>query len=248
LTATPDIIPSDLTLEIGDNLSPERFLAAVRAFFGYVKEVENLVAPEGEDVGWTVHVREGSSLIGMEPTPSMSANVVQLVYSRVEEGIRRLSAGDIDGAHLPEPALKHLRTLSEMTDGPRGVPTKLRLWVKKKPVSMEPEIGRAISEDWRADYSDYGTIEGRLETIQDYRTLEIRIRDVAFKSPVRCRFPEKMLPNVFDNFRKRVEVSGVIHFRKNGTPISIEVEDISRLPDDAELPTASDVKGILRIA
>jgi len=246
MSATPDIIPSDLTLEIGDNLSPERFLAAVRAFFGYVKEVEASISASHEDVSWTVHVREGSTLIGIEPSASASPPVVQLVYSRVEEGIKYLAAGDIDGAHLPEPALKHLRALSEMTDSMRANPTPIKLWVKKKPVVMDPQIGRVISEDWRSDYSDFGTIEGKLETIQDHGALEIRIRDVMYRAAVRCRFPESMLPIVFDSFRKRVEVSGIVHFRKNGTPISIDVEKLVRLPDDAELPTAFDVKGLLR--
>lgn len=63
---------------------------------------------------------------------------------------------------------------------------------------------------------------------------------------VRCYFPEELLPEVFDKFRKRVEVSGIIHYRRNGTPISIEAEHILALPDDSELPTAEDVKGILR--
>jgi hypothetical protein len=63
---------------------------------------------------------------------------------------------------------------------------------------------------------------------------------------VRCYFPEELLPSVFDTFRKRVEVSGVIHYRKNGTPVSIDAEQIIALPDDGELPTAEDVRGILR--
>jgi hypothetical protein len=62
---------------------------------------------------------------------------------------------------------------------------------------------------------------------------------------VRCYFPEELLPAVFDTFRKRVEVSSVIHYRKNGTPVSIEVEQILGLPDDSELPSAEDVRGIL---
>jgi hypothetical protein len=35
--ATSEQIPSDLTLEIGDDLSPERFIAAARAFFGTIE-------------------------------------------------------------------------------------------------------------------------------------------------------------------------------------------------------------------
>jgi hypothetical protein len=86
-----------------------------------------------------------------------------------------------------------------------------------------------------------------LETIQEsYGTLQFQIRDAILRMKVQCYFPEELLPDVFEKFRKRVEVSGVIHYRKNGTPISIEAEHVESLPDDSELPTARDVRGILR--
>ena len=129
----------------------------------------------------------------------------------------------------------------------KAAPVPIRLWVKKKPTSFEPAIASTIRENWRADYNDYGTIEGRLETIQEsYGSLQFHIRDTMLRQRVRCYFPENLLPEVFDRFRKRVEVSGVIHYRKNGSPVSIEAEHIIGLPDDAELPTAGDVRGILR--
>jgi hypothetical protein len=85
-----------------------------------------------------------------------------------------------------------------------------------------------------------------LETIQEsYGTLQLFIRDALLRQRVRCYFPEDMLPAVFEQFRKRVEVSGIIHYRKNGTPISIEAEHIIGLPDDSELPSFEDVRGIL---
>lgn len=248
MVALRENIPSDLTLEISEAISPERFLAAVRAFFGYIEEVGNAIKSEGENLSWTVRVREGSSLIGVDPTPSASRQLIENVYAKVEESIRHLDNGDIAGARLPDAALKHLLTLAEFAERPRIKSNPLQMWVRRKPVAMGHIIGRVIREDRQADYSDYGTIEGRLETIQDRGKLEIRIRDVMFRQVVSCHFTEEMLPEVFENFRKRVEVSGVIHFRKNGAPISIKVEEIVRLPDDSELPTATDVRGILGAA
>jgi hypothetical protein len=249
MPATPDQIPTDLTLEIGENLSPDRFMAAARAFFGYVQEVSHAVTPEGEPARWIVRVREGSALLAVAPNPSMPPEVARTVYARAERGLRHLINRDIEDSGLPEPALKHLRTLSEMTEaGPnKAPPVPIRLWVEKRPISLEPTVASVIREDWRADYSDFGTIEGRLETIQEsYGTLQFFICDAMLRQRVRCYFPEELLPEVFDKFRKRVEVSGIIHYRKNGTPVSIEAEHIVGLPDDSELPTAEDVRGILR--
>jgi hypothetical protein len=249
MPATPDQIPTDLTLEIGENLSPERFMAAARAFFGYVQAISDALAPNAEPIRWIVRVREGSALLAVDPSPSVPHEIVHLVYKRTERGIRHLIDHDIEDSGLPEPALKHLRTLSEMTEaGPnKAAPVPMRFWVEKRPINLEPIIASVIREEWRADYNDYGTIEGRLETIQEsYGTLQFYIRDALLRQRVRCYFPEVLLPAVFETFRKRVEVSGVIHYRKNGTPVSIEVEHILGLPDDNELPTAEDVRGILR--
>jgi len=103
----------------------------------------------------------------------------------------------------------------------------MRLWVKKKPTAMSADIGRVIAEDWRTEYSDFGTVEGRLETIQDKGTLLIYVRDPLFSSSVRCYFDEDLLPQVFECFRKRVEITGTIHYRRNGTPTSIDAASIT---------------------
>jgi hypothetical protein len=235
-------------MEIGEGLSPERFMAAARAFFGYVHELSEGLS-DGRPLQWIVRVREGSSLLAVDPTPSMPPEAARAVYARAERGIRHLINRNIEDSGLAEPALKHLRTLSEMTEaGPnKAAPVPIRIWIERKPLALEPAIASAIREDWRADYNDYGTIEGRLETIQEtYGSLQFFIRDTTLRQRVRCYFPEELLPSVFEKFRKRVEVSGVIHYRKNGTPISIEAEHITGLPDDSELPTAEDVRGILR--
>ena len=114
--------------------------------------------------------------------------------------------------------------------------------------SPDSGVARIIDEDWRADYNDFGTIEGRLETIQDRDgKLLLQVRDAMLRQNVRCYFAEEMLPAAFDMFRKRVEVTGIIHYRRNGSPISIEVSQIEKLPDDSELPTLDDVRGILRL-
>jgi hypothetical protein len=249
MPATPDQIPTDLTLEIGENLSPDRFMAAARAFFGYVQELSQALAPDREPARWIVRIREGSALLALDPSPNASPEVTEVIYARAERGIRHLIERDIENSGLPEPAFKHLRTLSEMTEaGPNKVPpVPIRLWIKRKPISLEPTIASTIRENWRADYNDYGTIEGRLETIQEsYGTLQFYIRDALLHQRARCYFPEELLPEVFHKFRKRVEVSGVIHYRKNGTPVSVEAEHIISLPDDSELPTAEEVRGILR--
>jgi hypothetical protein len=242
----PEDIPSDLTLEIGGNLSPDRFMAAARAFFGCVEEISKSVAPQGDEPGWIVRTREGSHLLGVDPAPGVRYAILKAVYAQVRHGVEQLAAGQIDTARLPDAAIRHLKALSELSDRPRRNPIQVRLWIEKQPNTIGHDIAKTILESWGEDYRDFGTIEGRLEAIQDRNALQIRVFDALLRQTVICHVTEDKLAEAFANFRKRVEVSGIIHYRRNGTPVSIDVESIDPLPDDDQLPSLDDVRGILR--
>lgn len=244
--ATPDQIPTDLTLEIGDGVKPDQFMAAARAFFGYVEEIAKAISPADEVLTWTVKVREGSSLLAVEAVPSAPAEIVQFVYVQAERGVRTVASGNVEDAGLTEGALRHLRTLSELTEGPRSAPLPVKIWIKKKPIQVDPTIAQAIREEWREDYRDYGTVEGRLKAIEDQGSLRLLVRDPLLGQAIRAYFPEALLQDAFASFRKRVEVTGLIHYRRNGTPISIDASHIAALPDDDELPSPEEVRGLLR--
>jgi hypothetical protein len=243
--AKPEQILTDLTLEIDANVTPEQFMAAARAFFGSIEETAKSIAPEGIAPKWRVQVSEGSNLVALEPMPTTPPAVIEAVLTRFDKGVRQLAEGNLEASRLPEAALKHLKTLSELSEVRKNrVPMKL--WVRRRPVPVGDEIARVIREDWRTDYRDYGSVEGRLTVIQDGATIQLLLKDEWLKQTVRCYVPEEKLSEAFAAFRKRVEVFGVIHFRRNGTPISVDVERIEPLPDDSELPTAEDVRGILK--
>ncbi len=247
MTATPDIIPSDLTLEITENLSPERFMEAARAFFGYIKEIGHDLATEGEEPKWIVSVKEGSTLLAVDPIPNIPTEIIQAVYSKAQIGVERLRSGNVNDSGLSEAAMKHLRILSELAEGSEDKPNPIRLWVKHKPVEVSTKIADVIREDWRTDYTDYGTIEGKLESIKDKEgSLQLQIRDALMKQVVRCYVPEELLDETFKSFRKRVEVYGEIHYRRNGTPVSIHAAKIEQLPDDDQLPSLEAVRGIFQ--
>ncbi len=243
--ATPEQIPSDLTLEIGENLPPDQFLAAVRHFLAYVEEMAKFVAPSGGAADWLVRVKEGSNLIGIDPGPKAQIVPVRMLYRAMDQGMRAVSTQGVEASKFPDGALRHLRALSEMGQGPKGKPLPLRLWIERRPTIIGKEIAQAIREDWKSDYKDYGTIEGDLETIQDRGSLQIRVRDQLLKQSVQCLVPEEMLKEIFENFRRRVEIYGLIHYRRNGHPISIAVDRIDPLPPDVDLPTLIDVRGIM---
>lgn len=243
--ATPDQIPTDLTLDIEDDLAPEEFVAAVRNFFGYIKEITESQEGDGSKITWKVKVKEGSNLVGLTPVDAAPKSRLAMVYRKVSYGIDALSRGEVRGAGLSEKAITHLKGLSDIA-GKSTTKNGVRIWVERRPVAIGGGISKAIREDWESDYYDFGSVEGRLEFIQDADdSIKIRIKDFLFDKPIKCVISEDKLDQVLANFRRRVELEGRIHYRRDGTPISIEADVIDALPEDEDLPTADDVRGIL---
>jgi len=245
--AKPEEIPTDLTLDIGGDIAPDDFVSAVRNFFGYVREIVESQEGDGTKIEWAVKVKEGSSLIGLEPATSAPMSRLAMIYNKVNYGFEAMARGDVRGAGLSEKALGHLKSLSEIGGRSPNSPN-MRVWVRREPQSVTSGIAKVIKESWQSDYHDYGTIEGRLEAIQDASgSLKIGIKDYLYPKAITCVVPEEMIETVFANFRKRVELTGRIHYRRDGTPISIEAGEIDTLPEDADLPSAADVRGILSL-
>lgn len=242
--ATADEIPTDLALEIGADFEPKKFLAVARAFFGLVERVTNF-ADAGQRLEWHVKVREGSNIIALAPVPTALSSETTAAYGRMEAATKALAAGDLGAATLDDGALDFAKKLSELTRSDSG-PVPMRIWVRREPILFGSEIAEFIREEARAAYWDFGTLEGTLNAIQDASgSLELKVRDPLWSRAIKCLVSEAMLPLAMENFRNRVELGGEIQYRPNGTPFCIRVERLERIPDDSELPSIDDVRGLL---
>lgn len=246
--AKAKVIPTDLTLDITGDISPDEFVSAVRNFFGYIKEITDAQQSGDTSISWTVKVKEGSSLVGLEPSAGAPSSHLAMIYNQASYGVTALSEGNVHGAGLNEKAIDHLKSLSEI--GKKSpVRPQLKMWVRKEPVLIGEQIAKAVKESADHDYDDYGTIEGRLEEIKDSRgILTVGIRDILYPKVIRCEVPDELMERVLSSFRRRVELTGKIRFRHDGVPLSIETSAIDVFPEDEELPSSRDVRGILASA
>lgn len=242
--ATFEDIPTDLALEIGEDLDPKKFIAAAKHFFGLVSSVSNLDADD-KKVSWRVKVREGSNILAMHPSKNYETYDLGNIYNRVNNVTLALSTGDLENVGLNDDILEHAKGLSDLSNI-AGESVPIKIWVRKQPTLISPEIADFIREERNKGYTDYGSIEGQLNAIQDSMgRLELKIKDQLYPRAIRCIVPENMLPNAMNNFRNRIEVYGDIHYRRNGTPESIDVTSLEKLPDDSDLPSISEMTGFL---
>jgi hypothetical protein len=241
--ATADDIPTDLALEIGADLDPKRFIAAAREFFAFVESAAAMPGAAGR-MDWRVKVREGSSILALFPAPSVLQAEALAAYARVEAATKALVSGDLSATHLEDATLEHARKLSELTVV-KNATIPMRVWVQRRPILFGPDVGEFIREETKPAYLDFGSIEGTLNAIQDGAGgLELRVRDPMWQRPVKCYLPEDMLAEAMVHFRKRVELFGEVHYRKDDTPDSIRVARLDPLPSDDDLPSIDEIRGL----
>lgn len=239
-----DEIPADLALEIGADLDPKRFLAAAREFFAFVDSAA-AVPDTTRRLDWRVKVREGSAVIALDPAPTMLSNEADVAYLRVQAATQALVSGEFSATTLSDETLEHARKLSDLTKGKDGT-VPMRVWVYHSPILFGPDVGEFIREETKPAYQDFGSVEGTLNAIQDGKGgLQLRVRDPLWQRAIKCFVPEDMLTEAMRLFRERVELFGEIHYRKDDTPDSIKVDRLEKLPSDDNLPSISDVRGLL---
>ncbi len=188
----------------------------------------------GTLVSWVVRkVDVGSLSIAVEGRP---------VASRVEPGLVERACSQLVediGSFVQNPdawlemhagrdsdVLEKLRNLGELALEQRGV-------IVFNYGNRKAIIGGAIVEKadnlLKAKFSDWGSVEGFMETVTVHHERYFRIYPVGQKIGARCNFPEEMLQQVREALAKRVAVWGQIFRSPVGTINKIDVKHLEIL-------------------
>lgn len=242
-------IATDLTLEIdGKSVTPEKFLRSVRSFFALLNEVTTKVAGRRGGVQWRVLVKEGSNLVGVQPEPGLNRAIVGQIVAAVSEGIASLETKAERPRYFTERAVKSLLELADVVGTSEHDDTTVRIWAKDEPIRVTHQSVAHVGELLSSEHEDYGSIEGKLQTVTERGGLQFVVYEQLWDRSIRCRIPERLTEVAIANFRNRVEVYGLIKYRKDGKPISIQVDDIVAFPSKEQIPSFREVHGILREA
>jgi hypothetical protein len=250
--ATRGNIKTDLVLEIDEShVTPEKFLKAVRAFFVIVEEVTAEVGGKKDAVRWRVQVGHGRNLVGVRPEPGYSPALLTRITQAVSDGLSQIEGAASAPAHFNERALRNLRELATLAENAHGGHTTgdhttIRIWVNKTPIAVTHSAASHVGEIVAIEHEDFGSIEGRLETLLGREGLQFVIHEPLRGEAIRCEIAaDELLEQAMANFRERVEVYGTIKYRKDGQPVSIRVEEIVPFPASDQLPSFREVHGIL---
>ena len=174
-----------------------------------------------------VQVKKGSNLVGVAPTPpAAGADVIAAIAA----GILLLEDRPHQPDRFTEAALRGLRSLGRVVGDADADDTRVRIWAHKKPIEVTPRSGGHISELLQGAYEDYGSVEGRLQTVSERGAYRVVVYEPVWDRAISCFLPEALMPEAISAFGQRVEVYGLIHYRSDGTPISIKWNEIVPFP------------------
>lgn len=245
--ATKGDIDSDLTLEVsGHAVTPDKFLRSIRSFFAILHEVTREVGGKPKAVEWLVSVKEGSNLIQVDPMPGYEPAVISVITDAVAAGISQVEDREARPLHFSEKALRNLRDLSGVVGKTEEDDTYVRVWVRKNAIDVTQKSSAHVSGLLASQHEDYGSIEGRLQTVTERGRLQFIVYERLWDRAIRCFMPDHLTADAMAAFGSRVEVYGLIRYRKDGQPVSIDVDEIDPFPSDTEIPSFRDVHGILR--
>ena len=94
-------------------------------------------------------------------------------------------------------------------------------------------------------YEDYGSVEGKLQSISSRGELKFILYECLTDKAVKCIFKEDLLAKAVQSFNRRIYVFGILRYNNSHDPVSIVVQELDVFPDDNGLPTFSEMKGIL---
>jgi hypothetical protein len=236
-----------LTLDLeGPKITADRFRRAVDAFFAIVDEVSRQIVGRSGQVRWVVSMKGGSIHLNAVPEaakPDVAVNVRNIAHA-VKSGIALIGRRPERPRYFTDDALRHVRELASVPEA-RQIDTA-QVTLASSTAKLTPKTIANIDVLLGAAIKDYGTLEGRLLVLSAQGgTPSIAVVDPLSERAVRCWVSDDLFEEAIKAFRKRVSVTGLIHYRRDGQPNSIEVDELSVFPEPMDLPSAEEVHGIL---
>jgi hypothetical protein len=226
-------------------LTPEKFIKAAESFFGLVQGVAFNVAGEKDPVKWAVEVDKGSAILracATNPSPKSEQTIAAVFL-----GLRSLQSGARGiPAWFTNEELKASKKLTELIDGDNIQ----SIYIKNgaAPESLSRKIADAAEAILNGEsYQAFGSLEGKVDSLSDKKSLICSITDPIYHCEITCYFTNnEAAEEAVKGFRKRVLASGLIRYGKEGRPTSISVDKIRIFPEESELPTVEQVQEIYK--
>jgi hypothetical protein len=229
-----------------------RFIHIIQSVSALVRDVAEGMSPAGAGVRWTISdVHHSNVTLELEPRAGrddVPPDVLLKVADAIVEGMAIIAHGAERPAYFTDGALAQAKALSKtLDDDVRGVYFRRRRnGSSGETVRVTSQVAANVDEIIGPQLESFGTVEGRLQGVMTHGKRLFYVWDALTNRRVECQFGDRIkLDEVIAAYEKRVAVRGLIRRTKTGEKINIEVSELRVFPDESELPSVSDVQGII---
>ena len=245
--------PTGLRLQLEGQVTLKRLGEALDTWTDLLQEVGRDVAgaTSRDAVRFVITDAKGGSFsLGVRPQPgkkSVPVSVMPRIARTLTAGIRLLERRATRPKHFSDKALINLRDLARLTSP--ETPSVTVSNGKGTGIALSTRLVAHVESVLAPELESIGTVEGSLEGLITHGKSRFLIYDPITSRQVTCYFGGRIeWRDVIQAFGKRVAASGLIRSRRSGEKVSITASRLQVFLSDDELPSAFDVRGILKAA
>jgi hypothetical protein len=243
---------TSVSIHLDGQVTLRRLGEALDAWTDFVREVASDVAgsPGREAVRFVVtEAKAGSFGLAARPQSArrdVSAAILPRIAKTITTGLRALERSAKRPKHFSDTALLRVRDLGKLRSP--ETPT-VKVGNGSNSVTLSTRLIANVEAVLAPEITSIGTIEGQLEGLITHGKNRFYIYDPLTARQIICYFGERVGRDaVLQAFGKRVAATGIIRSRRSGERVSVQVSHLYMFPPENELPSAADVRGILKAA
>lgn len=225
------------------------FARATDTLTDLLSELTNSDRKPGTRVQWWVqNLRPGSTILSAEASTDTIElkDAARFAIQIAVDAVERLETDRNVRTLVSFVALERIRTLGNLlNDGASGI--ILRDLGSGTEASLTDHGTHQATTVLREKRYSYGSTEGAIETVSIHEARPyFNVFHVLDGHAIKCVCNDDLLDTAQESMRRksRVRVSGSLARRFDGRIESIEVERITTIPGNKELPQPSEIKGI----
>jgi hypothetical protein len=201
---------------------------------------EKVVAGDGGQIRYRVkELQCGSAIIGLEALRRKKGQDVRTAVVRFfKDTVAAIQSGRSIDSRLTAEGLSEFRKLYTVVKRAKEV------WIAGKLITSRYLAN--IDEILRPALVSEGTVRGRIERLNVHEKNEFVLYTPLWEGVI-CEFPEDLFEQVREAIKRNVTVTGKLAYLLDKPyPTRVHVRDLEVLPEDDELPTLSQLRGMFQ--
>lgn len=217
-TTTPDV---QLTVELGQRIPFATYEFVAHRLLTILEDVESRIAGQDHAAHWVI---QDDATVRIAASPNgVSAATLRNVVDEVQRGFGSTDVPDGQQVTWP-PGMGQAarRAIGDIVGRLKKDLDAITIIADDGPpltIERAPAPGQ-MAKHLRG-YVEYGQIDGFLDLISYRGGPHFGIEEHVTGRRIRCTFPGSLFDDVKAALRQRVVLEGMIHFRRDGTPVSV---------------------------